>query len=277
MASQLEQPTENASDNTDPANNRQNQIASEGMAAPQESDQNGWHAEEREHKREERSYWRIQKVASAATLIFSLIAAGGAAAGAVIAFKAFKEAKRQADEAKRQADVVVSDQRPWLHIEDGKTEQITYTANGLNFTMRFIVRNDGHSPAMHAHVRAVIVPKKFDVSNEEKALCETYDFQNQVGQPIFMGNPQEFPMTLTITNDDIAVQRDALKAQGSKMVSVWMTVLASAQYDSLYDALPHHEGHAYDLNPIDITNASVDTVLSAPMGHFSILTPIIVD
>jgi len=237
----------------------------------------GWHPQEEEHKRGEKSYWGIQNTTSIFTLFFSVIAASAAAYGACIAVKAFHEVQRQANEAKRQADVAVSDQRPWLHLEDAKTEQINYSVNGLSFTTRFIVKNYGHSPATHAYVRTAVILRKFDVLAEEKALCEAYDFQNKAGQIVFTGAPQEFPVTLSFTNDDIAAERRLFESQGSKMVVAWMTLLACVQYDSIYDTLPHHEGHAFDLNPVDITNAKVGDVLSAPMGHFSILTPIIVD
>ena len=275
MTNQPEQTEANTSDDTNPPDNDQNQTRNERRAA-QQTDENGWHAEEREHKRHERTYWRIQKVASAVTLIFSLIAAGGAAAGAYIAFGAFKEARRQADEAKRQADVVVSDQRPWLHLEDVKTEQINYNVNGLMFTTRFSVKNYGRSPAIHTAIQTKVIPMKFDALTDEKTLCET-DY-NKSGPLVFPGEtPHEFPITLTFYKDDITLERRIMEAQKSKLTSIWMTMLICVQYESLYDTRTHHEGHAYNLNPVDITNAADGSILPAPNGHPSFTTPSIID
>ena len=241
------------------------------------SREKGWHSDEKKHKRGEWSHWRIQNATAILSLLFSVIAAVTAVYGASIAIKAFEEARRQANEAKRQADVAVSDQRPWLHIEDIKTEPINYTVNGLLFTVRFTVKNFGRSPAIHAYARPKLIPLKYDASAEVQSLCDTYDFQNKSGPLVFMSEPQEFPVTLTITNDEIAQLRKFFEAQGSKMVSAWMTLLVCVQYNSLYDVQPHHEGRAYNLNPIDITNATVGGVLSAPNGHPSFLIPNFLD
>jgi hypothetical protein len=250
-----------------------------------------WEAGNSDYEADERNFWQHQVRALWANVGIGIATLTAAGAAAIIAYGAYQagsaavvEAKKQTTEAHRQADAAInqlaiqsSDQRPWLHLEDVKTEVINYTANGLYFTMRFIGKNYGHSPAIHAHIRATVVPFKFDVSVEEKALCENYDFQNKSGPVVFTGEPKEFPVTLTFYKDDIARQRAMDDAQGSKMYSIWMTVLACVQYESLYDTQIHHEGHAYNLNPVDITNAADGTVLSAPNGHPSFLTPGIID
>lgn len=236
----------------------------------------GWHPQEEEHKRGEKSYWGVQNTTSIFTLLFSVVAASAAVYGASIAVKAFHEAKRQADEAKRQADVVVSDQRPWLHLEDVKTEQINYNVNGLMFTTRFSVKNYGRSPAIHTAIQAKVISMKFDALTDEKTLCETE--YNKSGPLVFPGEtPHEFPQTLTFYKDDIALQRRIIEAQKSKSISLWMTMLVCVQYESLYDTQTHHEGHAYNLNPVDITSAVDGSILPAPNGHPSFTTPNIID
>jgi hypothetical protein len=84
-----------------------------------------WSAEEKEHKRQERGYWSFQRKASVLTLFFSFVAATGAIVGAIIAYNAFvastkavAEAKRQADEAGRQATAAET------QIENGKIAEI---------------------------------------------------------------------------------------------------------------------------------------------------------
>lgn len=161
MTDQPEQPTANASNNTSPPNNHQSQPAGERGPA-QQTDDNGWHAEEREHKREERTYWRIQKVVSAITLIFSLIAAGGAAAGAYIAFQAFREAKRQADAAESQITVAKDTEqrqlRAYLHVSHGKWQQYPpQTPNsGPQYGTEIVLNHAGMTPAYKIQVVIVV-------------------------------------------------------------------------------------------------------------------------
>jgi hypothetical protein len=233
--------------------------------------------EQQKHRAAEREHWDHERRHSRKVRIFTAVAAGAAVVAAVVAYGAYRETRRQADAAVDQLAIQSSDQRPWLHLEDAKTEPINYTANGLNFTMRFSVKNYGRSPATHAYVRAVVIPRKLDALAEERTLCETYDFLNKSGPLVFTGTPQEFPITLTFYKDDIDRQREYFKAQGSNTFPVWMTVVACVQYDSLYDAKPHHEGHVYNLVPVDVTNAAVGSVLSAPNGNPSFLTPSIID
>jgi hypothetical protein len=154
MTDQPEKPAANASDNTNSPDNNQNQTVGEGRAA-QQTDENGWHAEEREHKRQERTYWRIQKIVSAVTLVLSLIAAGGAAAGAYIAFKAFKEAKRQADAAESQIAVAKDNAQRQLRAYIGfipptDNQVINNFAPPAKPVVRLTPHNFGQTPAYRA-------------------------------------------------------------------------------------------------------------------------------
>jgi hypothetical protein len=219
------------------------------------------HAAQEKHRAAERDYWTDERSHNKWVTSFSAVAASAAILAAIIAGGAYFETRRQAEAAVQQLAIQASDQRPWLHLEDVKTEQMNYNVNGLMFTTRFSVKNYGRSPAVHTAVQAVLIPRKDDALAEERTLCETS--WNKSGPLVFMGTPQEFPITLTFSKDDLALERKYFEAQGSKIFSVWMTVLVCVQYDSLYDTHPHHEGHAYNLN--------------APSGHPSFLTPSIID
>jgi hypothetical protein len=186
MTDQPDQPEANASNNISSPSNNQNQTVGERRSA-QQADENGWHAEEREHKRQERTYWRIQKVVSAITLILSLIAAGGAAAGAYIAFNAFKEARRQADAAETQIAVAKDTELRQLRAYLSVTGVvITDLEKGKRPVAQITIKNAGQTPANHVRRWAdPIMMDKIPAPNYVPVVMPTYPENS--GTPVAPG------------------------------------------------------------------------------------------
>ena len=47
-----------------------------------------------------------------------------------------------------QLDQMAADQRPWIHADLSIEEPVTLDTNGMNFSLRFIVKNNGRTPAI---------------------------------------------------------------------------------------------------------------------------------
>jgi hypothetical protein len=103
MADEPNQPTKGSQTNTDEAARDQSDAARHSDVQNQ-AGQQGWHADEQEHKRHEKRYWRFQYTTSSITLLFSFGAAVGAFTGSYIAYQAFIASTHAVSEAKRQAD-----------------------------------------------------------------------------------------------------------------------------------------------------------------------------
>ena len=71
-----------------------------------------------------------------------------------IAAQSAGAAKESADTAK---NALVAANRPWIKADISVGGPVFYNVNGMNFTLRFILKNVGHSPATNIWVEAQIL------------------------------------------------------------------------------------------------------------------------
>jgi hypothetical protein len=162
-----------------------------------------WSAEEREHKAYERRYWRCQSIFTAATLFFSLIAAGGAVVGAIIASRAFRETRRQADAANDQVKIAKETAERQLRAYvatyfervvcpdcgSANSPGPTATAAPKNY-VRVRLENHGQTPAYRP--RICVAGWVLKPPNPERLLPQNFDYSCShaaEGQTIFPGLP----------------------------------------------------------------------------------------
>jgi hypothetical protein len=133
-----------------------------------------WSDEERTYYRR---YLRTQK-----TIV--LITLGGVAL-ALFTLRALNKsvsaANRQADAAATQARTAQKEfelsERPWISADPIQFSDLTFDKSGYgHFTIRFLFKNTGHSPAPGTHIEAQLIPIKFDRIFKEplerqKKLC----------------------------------------------------------------------------------------------------------
>jgi hypothetical protein len=206
MTNQPEQSKADTDNNSSSACDNDNK-ASTKRPTTQEADENGWHAEEREHKGQERTYWKIQKIVSAVTLIFSLIAAGGAAAGAYIAFRAFKEAKRQADAAESQimiaSDTAKRQLRAYTLVAPTVVEDfVAGSAPKAGVKVTIFGQTPAYELELVTHIAALPFPLKedirktpvpdFDVSTITRAILAPTQFASNAPRLTYAPNAEQF-------------------------------------------------------------------------------------
>ena len=113
---------------------------SEACASP-----SGWHAEEREHRRQERRFWNAYIGLSIFTVIGALLSAFFAYRAYDASTRAVVEAKRQANAAEAQIDVARDTEhrqlRAYLHINHGP---ITVSDNTASAEIR--IAHSGQTP-----------------------------------------------------------------------------------------------------------------------------------
>jgi hypothetical protein len=99
--------------------------------------------------------WSREEKISAFGLMLNLLTFGGAAVGVAIAYGAYVQTQRQAEEARRQADAAVeqlvvakADQRPWLDISKiAVAGDVSFDENGARVEINFEIANVGRTPA----------------------------------------------------------------------------------------------------------------------------------
>ena len=115
------------------------------------------HPTEAEHRTAEQWHWRSQTLISRFTLLFSAIAAGAAAFGYWTLNDTLTQARRQADEAHRQADSaeksLVVTTRPFISVRAPHNEQdvtpvgVVQRRNGY-IVFRYLIENSGNTPGL---------------------------------------------------------------------------------------------------------------------------------
>ena len=117
--------------------------------------EDGWHADEKAHKLEERRFWRFQRITGAITLLFSFIAAAGAVSAVGIAYNAFIASTAAVGEAKRQADVAkdteIRQLRAYLSVAHGPIQ-----ATDSDVAVDILIFHAGGTPAYRIRLDAMI-------------------------------------------------------------------------------------------------------------------------
>jgi len=95
--------------------------------------------------------------------------------------KATGYVRGQAEAAATQAGVSQQEfelsERPWVSVDPIGFSDLRFNPNGTaSFTIRFLIKNTGHSPAIHAHLEAQMKPIKLD----ESVFTKPLEFQKDV-------------------------------------------------------------------------------------------------
>lgn len=117
----------------------------------------GWHPEERDHRRKERRYWWVQNTIAPIALLFSLVAVIAASGSAYFASKALIATNREAVAAEETLKVTnenfVTSERPYVWLTDDlSSPQIIQNPAGMFqviWDWRFT--NYGKLPALQVH------------------------------------------------------------------------------------------------------------------------------
>jgi hypothetical protein len=117
--------------------------------------QQGWHAEEKEHRRKERAFWR-------AYIALTIFVVGGAVASALFAYGAYSASKRQASAAETQVGVAKDTEqrqlRAYLYVDHDMINAREKTA-----TVNINIRHAGATPAYKIRLDTYMVTGRYMV------------------------------------------------------------------------------------------------------------------
>jgi len=132
-------------------------------------------SEQREHRAAERGYWSHQEMINKYTLVISGLALLGAIVTTVISLLALRSAIESTNQARRQADIEFSAQRPWLRVKL-IFGSLKFEAGGANITFGVKLKNVGKSPARNLQQRFTIrtATKAFAINTivEQRRQCD---------------------------------------------------------------------------------------------------------
>jgi hypothetical protein len=166
---------------------------------------------------EERTYYRRYLRTQRAIVLITL----GGIALALFTLRALNKsvsaANRQADAAATQAQTARQEfelsERPWVSADPIQFSDLTFDKTAGHFTIRFLLKNTGHSPAAHAHIEAQLTPIKVDQIFKEplerqKQLCDAARYRNTTGEfaafTLFPGGQTTRDVVMSMAQADIA-------------------------------------------------------------------------
>lgn len=124
-----------------------------------------WNPEEREHHRQERSYWRW-------TLFVTFLAALGAVATVVLSTCSLNESRLATAAVSQQAKIasqtLVESNRPWVAVTGITTDYLDITKDEVRLTVNVEFQNVGHSPAQQLDVSGKLIPFTASLNLEEQ-------------------------------------------------------------------------------------------------------------
>ncbi len=179
-----------------------------------------WHAEDREHKTAERTYWRRQNANSRWALAFSIFTFGTALLAAGIAYYAFRETKRQADAAE---ETLAISQRPWIRVSVSLGNRIIFSewANqkSIQIPLNYEFKNHGGSPAVNLRIMNLASTRKTDrkeIATAAETVCGLARTSDEGGIAVFPGDAETPP-----SNTAYVVGTQYWDPDGDRPISVY--------------------------------------------------------
>ncbi len=171
-------------------------------------------------------------------------------------------AKKSADAAIKSADVAIRSaeisekslmaaNRPWITVDIAAGGPITYNVNGVNFTILYILKNTGNSPATRVNVDpkvfapAVGIDSVLNPPGElKKLITETKGSENPFGYALFPEQTVRQLVTVTIPTDE-------LKRVTQKINFICPMIIGTVSYRSNFDNLVHQTTFMFDVRRSD--------------------------
>jgi hypothetical protein len=221
-----------------------------------------WYPDENRHKAEERKYWRRQNGIS----IFTLISAVGAG---LIAFGAFQETRKQADEMvqsnKISRNTLIASNRAWLNPTHFEFIKPIDADDGP--VVSALLQNVGRFPALDNKSTMVLFGVPLQAPIDGKPYDSTWD---QMGKTIrdacammasVPDGPSVFPSSISDTNMIAKPPLDKIKIDAGEHLLLIMGCLAYSTFNE-----PHHTGFCRFASK---ARAGQWELLVCPVGNFA--------
>ena len=174
---------------------------------------------EGQHRQAEQDFWRRALAKQRNLNIFTCLGVLAAAAAFVVLKQTLNESKTASNYSQIQASAAASQaqiaqrefelsERPWVYAENIELiDGLTYDINGARITLRFWLKNVGHSPAIGTWVNVEPLPVISDLVIEQKRYCDqfrTYKADpHAIGDTIFPDQVKIQTQTITIGRKDL--------------------------------------------------------------------------
>jgi hypothetical protein len=140
-------------------------------------------------------------------------------------------------------DNFIATQRPWITIEVKPGGPLVYNVNGANITLRFYLKNIGHSPAKHVSLNpqvlapAIGIDKVFDERGVQRQMIE-----ERKNSPFDPHGYLIFPDQTVIQDFTVTISADELKRITQKVDFIFPYIIGSVDYGFVFEDGHHQTG-----------------------------------
>jgi len=176
-------------------------------------------------------------------------------------------AKRTADASLQQSRTSASQlqaaERPWVTVDAYVDSDLMFLSGTANISIRFVLTNVGHTPAMNASVFPDLVPLRGRIEHRDvtcRSDRENFRKGGIIGDTIFPTQSIEVRYALSISPE-------AVKNFQFRIGRIGPSVTGCATYGSSFDTEVHQTGFLYDIirnDPTDPRDHTIPTNIDTP-------------
>jgi hypothetical protein len=172
-------------------------------------------------------------------------------------------AKSSADSAKAAIQQFEVSERPWVFITNSQlVSPLVFDESGAHVTLRFYLKNSGHSPALNVQVR----PELFVWTNGNSPTAEREKVCNPQGPPPETPGTVLFPDTVTPQDITVMVSREDMEKSAKQKEGIILTVpIVCIAYRPAFKDARYSTAIVYSLWPA-IRFADAKPGYSIPIG-----------
>lgn len=161
--------------------------------------------------------------------------------------KAITLARRSADVAEK---ALIAANRPWIKVDIQVGGPIFYNVNGVNFTLKYILQNIGHSPATNVWVspRAVypilseIEPRHLSPRDEMQKVIS--HLKTRPPSPLGFAL---FPNDIIIQDITVSISQDEIKRTTQLIEAIYPVIVGAVDYRIDFDEKSHQTGFTVEI------------------------------
>lgn len=206
-------------------------------------------------------------VATAVILIFQLIVFGWQAHRLKQTIQAMKkigadqsrDMQKSIAAAEKSAEIaeraVIAAHRPWVKVDIQVGGPIIYNVNGANFTLKYILKNIGHSPATNVNVSPRVIFPILDPEVTEnfnpRAELQKHIVELKKRLPSPFGFAL-FPEEIIIQVITVTMPQDEIKRATKMTGAIYPRIIGAVDYRIGLDDKPHQTGFMVEIRRNDV-------------------------
>jgi hypothetical protein len=164
----------------------------------------------------------------------------------------------------------VATQRPWLTAANiAVGGPLFYNVNGANFTLQFVVKNVGHSPATHVWIetRVAAPAPGVDTNFDPRVFQQTLLDEMKTRPPLPFG-VTIFPGDTITQNIQVSIPAEELKRVTQKIESIHPMIIGAIEYGFVFEDGRHRTGFIVEVRRSDRPRPESDAKKRYPGAIF---------